>query len=223
MVISGTIYLIDENGIGILRNTLLNPVTGPRTVVFNMDDTSKELEEQFPQQATAATVLAPAPDAIYCEIDGDHEGFINLYYQYLESEAPSLMIASILTLLHKGFDVLLYTPALVEEDSIWTNTLIMNFYTRFGITIGTDAEHSFEYNPQYDPINAVYMYSKGFIDVFDFINSYGNGYPPFEIMDRLQSDLYQFSNKGDYMDFYWLIRRNANMGYPSLKAAVSFD
>ena len=77
MIISGTIYLIDENGIGILRNTLLNPDTGPRTVVFNMDDTSKELEEQFPQQATAATVLAPAPDAIYCEIDGDHEGFIN--------------------------------------------------------------------------------------------------------------------------------------------------
>jgi hypothetical protein len=89
------------------------------------------------------------------------------YNDYLEhDDSVQEFIATMLLFLHAGGQVLLYSPAMLEDGAGWLNTLMIFFYTRYGITIGTPT-NEFSYDPTYDGIVAEMLYNKGYIDVFD--------------------------------------------------------
>ena len=90
MTILGSIYIMDANHLETTKHNLsiyLPPKAGPgpnRILCMDMDETSDELEQLFPDKAMKATLLCPPPLAMYKEIDGDQEGFIRAYNEYLE-------------------------------------------------------------------------------------------------------------------------------------------
>lgn len=231
MNIIGTIYLVDEPNIDVLKRNLMNiPPPGGRLATgtimcMDMDETDNMLELWFPEHCQKATLLCPPPLAMYKEIDGDLEGFIQAYNEYLDyDESVQDFIASMLLYLHIGGDILLYTPSHIEDDAIWVNTLVMYFFTRFGITIGTSATNQAAYDPRYDSVVAVFIYSKGLMDVFDFVNSYLNPYPDPSIVERLCMDLSRFCGPGDNpMELYdSMITSLTCYGTPLLRPAVVF-
>lgn len=203
MIILGTIYLVDEPHIDVLKQNLMSipppegrPATGTM-LCLDMDETDNLLEMWFPQHCQKATILCPPPEAMRAEIDGEQEKFIQIYNNYLEYDpVVQDLIASLLLFLHLGGNILLYTPSYIEDDAIWINVLCMFFYTRFGITIGTSISGSAGYDPNYDSSNAVFMYSKGVMDPFDFIASNPELYPNSQIIDQLCCDLAPYCHSG---------------------------
>jgi len=230
--IIGTMYLIDEPHIDVLKSNLAStppPGKGVATgtmLCMDMDESDNMLELWFPDHTQKATILCPPPIAMYKEIDGDQEGFIEEYYRYLDyDDSVQDFLASMLLYLHIGGHILLYTPSHLEDDAIWLNTLVLFFYTRYGITIGTGASDPFRYDERYDVQIANFIYERGFMDVFDFINSSANPFPPFTVQEKLYTDLLPLCQPGDSpLDMYQLMVNSLLQdGAPIYKAAITFD
>ena len=233
MNIIGTLFVIDAPHIDLLKYQLAtNPppmgmLAGNRLLCMDMDETTNELEEQFPNHCMKATLLCPPPIAMYKEIDGDQEGFIEAYYDYLDhEESVQEFIATMLLFLHVGGNIILYTPAYMEDDPVWMNTLILFFFTRFGITIGTSPQNGFFYDQNYDNRISDILYQRRMIDVFDYINSTTYyPYPPLETYDQVMNDLSFFAGKDENPYDMFLIIKNSLLqnGVPIIKPAIVFD
>lgn len=232
MNILGTIFLIDEPHIDVLKSNLMtNPPPGHSIatgcmICCDMDESDNMLELWFPEHCQKATLLCPPPSAMYKEIDGDLEGFIQCYNEYLDYDnSVQDFIASMLLFMHLGGNILLYTPSHIEDDAIWVNTLMMYFYTRFGITIGTGPDKPCLYDPKYDSVVATLMYDRGVMDVFDYINSITDPYPDPKIQQRLTFDLLPFASPGENpLNLYYLMRDAINRnGIPVFIPAIRFD
>lgn len=235
MTILGTVYIIDPTQIDLLIHNLstnLSPATGigpNRLLCMDMDETSDDLEKDFPDHCIKATLLCPPPIAMYKEIDGDQEGFIRAYNEYLEYDSSvQEFITSMLYFLHTGGNIILRIPAYLEDDPIWVHTLIIFFYSRFGITIGTSPQNPFNYDTNYDNVIITLLYQRKMVDVFDFINSNTNIFPngfPAELYNQIVDDLMIFSGpNNDPMELYEFIKRNyLETGIPIIKPAIYFD
>lgn len=231
MNIIGNIHLIDDAHIDILQRELsTNPPPGGylatgTLLCMDMDETDDRLEQWFPNHCQKATLLCPPPIAMYKEIDGDEEGFIQAYNDYLDYD-PSVQdfVSSMLLFLHIGGNILLYTPSLISDGAIWINTLSMWFFTRYGVTIGTPMSKA-DYDPKYDGMIADMLYRKGLMNVFDYINSCVNPVPPLDIEEKLCLDLELFCPIGEHpMELYYHMRNSLfNNGIPVIKPAVMFE
>lgn len=232
MNILGTIYLVDEPNIEILKRELsTNPPPGGglatgTMLCIDMDESDNKLEQWFPYHTQKGTLLCPPPLAMYKEIDGDQEGFIQSYYEYLDyDESVQDFIASMLLLLHIGGRIMLYTPAYISDDTIWMNTLMLFFFTRFGITIGTSADRSFSYDAKYDGQVANFMYRRGVMEIFDYINSSTDLSCPPEFQDKVCIDLLPYCGPEDNpLQLFDLIKFNlSHYHVPITKSAIMFD
>ena len=234
MNIIGTMFLVDEANMNVLRNNLMSfppPGGGLATgtmLCIDMDDSDDSIEQQFPLHAQKGTLLCPPPSALYKEIDGDQEGFIMEYNMYLDND-PSVQdfIASMLLYLHIGGHILLYTPTPIDSDAIWLNTLQLFFYTRYGITIGTGINCPSSYDPSFDIKIANMLFAKSYMEVLDFIYSVGANSITMITGDLLSKVLYElepYCYPGDNpMDLLYCIRNNLLMGGPpAYKPAVMF-
>lgn len=234
MNIIGTMFLVDEANMNVLRNNLMSfppPGGGLATgtmLCIDMDDSDDSIEQQFPLHAQKGTLLCPPPSALYKEIDGDQEGFIMEYNMYLDND-PSVQdfIASMLLYLHIGGHILLYTPTPIDSDAIWLNTLQLFFYTRYGITIGTGINCPSGYDPSFDIKIANMLFAKSYMEVLDFIYSVGANSITMITGDLLSKVLYElepYCYPGDNpMDLLYFIRNNLLMGGPpAYKPAVMF-
>ena len=198
MNIIGTMFLVDEANMNVLRNNLMSfppPGGGLATgtmLCIDMDDSDDSIEQQFPLHAQKGTLLCPPPSALYKEIDGDQEGFIMEYNMYLDND-PSVQdfIASMLLYLHIGGHILLYTPTPIDSDAIWLNTLQLFFYTRYGITIGTGINCPSSYDPSFDIKIANMLFAKSYMEVLDFIYSVGANSITMSTGDLLSKVLYE--------------------------------
>ena len=177
MNINGVVYLVDVPNINVLKHKLSTtpPPNGGvimnTTLCLDMDETDNMIELWFPYHAQKATLLCPPPIAMYKEIDGDQEGFIQEYNKYLEpDQTVQEFIPSIILYLYRGGTVMIYSPSYIADETIWVNILMMYFYTRFGLKIGTSAQDGFYYDTRYDPSIAMYLYYHNMIPWQEFIS-----------------------------------------------------
>lgn len=210
MYVTGTMYLIDPPNIDYLKESLSRmpspPIPIPSTpgkglfcgtaLCLDMDETNigrySDLEMLFPNHYIPATTLCPIDDAVDHIRNGDQEGFIKAYNDYLDYDGIAQdEITTILYLLYKGVNIMLYTPTYIIDDT-WVNTLMTFFYTRFGIGIGVSRFEPFTYNPQYDIKIAMYLYIHNAIDVHEFISLAPIDLPDPSVVDKLGMDLIKY-------------------------------
>lgn len=232
MNIIGNIYLVDEPHIEMLKRELsMNPAPGGglatgTMLCIDLDETDNTLEQMFPFHCQKGTLLCPPPKAMYREIDGDQEGFIQEYYAYLDyDESVQDFIASMLLFLHIGGNIRMYTPSYIEDDTIWMNTLLLFFFTRYGITIGTSAERPAGYDSRYDGQIANMMYRHGVMEIFDYVNSCTEMIAPYEFQDKICQDLLPYCGPEENpLDVFAHIRYSLTQeGKPITKPALIFD
>ena len=234
MNIIGTLFVIDAPHIDLLKYQLANNLppmgllTGNRLLCMDMDETTEELEKEFPDHCMKATILCPPPIAMYKEIDGDQEGFIQAYNEYLEyDDSVQEFIATMLYFMHIGGNILLNIPSYLEDEPIWVHTLMMFFYTRYGISMGIMDQSYFSYDDKYDDIIITLLYQKKMVDVFDFINCNTNPYPTFPpiLYNQIIDDLMVFSGPDNNpIDLYTLMKESyITTGIPITKPVVYFD
>ena len=152
-----------------------------------------------------------------------------VYNEYLEYDSSvQEFIASMLYFMHIGGNIVLNIPAYLEDEPIWINTLILFFYSRYGINIGTSPQNLFNYDINYDNIIITLLYQKKMVDVFDFINS--NTYMssnnlPIELYNQVVNDLIILSGlDNNPMILYEFIKNNyLKTGIPIIKPAIYFD
>jgi len=230
MNIIGTMYLVDEKHIDVAKQAMAtNPppmgaLSKGSVLCMDMDETTNELEMQFPDHTAKATILCPPPCIILKELDGDAEGFIEGYNAYLDNdESVQEIIASILMFLHMGGNVLLYSPAFIDDDVVWLNTLMLYFFTRYGISIGTPTSN-FSYDPRYDEVIASTLYKAGYIDVFGYINCSPEQIPGMDVQEKVYMDLLPVCGPGEVpMDIYMQVKNSLLMyGKPVIKPAITF-
>lgn len=235
MILTGTMFIIDEPHLDVLKANLsrMPPpgIHGPQlaactALCMDMDETDNMLEMWFPDHCQKATLLCPPPAAMYKEIDGDMEGFIKEYNEYLDYDSNvQEFIGSMLMYLHVGGNVMLYTPSHLEDDSLWTNTLILFFFTRYGITIGTSNTNPYAYDPRYDGVIADSLYGNGYIDIMEYLNlSDPNMQHSLEVYNRLKYDLTPMCPGEDPMKFYYTAKNLINTtGSPVFSPAIVFN
>jgi len=232
MNILGTIYMMDEPRLDVLRgwlNTTPPPMGNMATgtmICMDMDETDNKLEVEFPDHCQKATLLCPPPLAMYKEIDGDEEGFIQAYNEYLDYDSSVQdFIASMLMYLHMGGHIFMYSPSYIDDCPIWLNTLMLFFFTRYGITIGTSESNGSMYDQRYDGVIADLLYRKGFMNVFDYINSNTSNILDSDIEEKVCLDLEPFTPIGEHpLEMYRYMKDSLlKYGLPIIKPAVIFE
>ena len=233
MNIIGTMYLVDEPNIDVLKNALstMPPPNTPGVPIKNtimcldLDEGDNMLELWFPDHCQKATILCPPPLALYKEIDGDMEGFINEYNYYLEMDsAVQEFIASILFYSHHGGSTIIYIPCHMEDDSLWVHTLTSFFLTHYGISIG-GLKYQFSYDPTFDNTIAAFLYTMGWMDIYDYaISSPSQLIPSLYIKQKIIEDLGPIAGPDvDPLELYSYMRyAMARTGNLILKPAVTF-
>lgn len=218
--------MIDEPHVDIIRMELSEPPIGPGVLCLNMNEGDMTLEQEFPDRCQTATILLPPTEALIKEIDGDQEGFINIYNEYLSSEDIMQFITAMIYFLHIGGKILIYTPADLDTDAILTNTLIIYFYTRFGISIGTSEKNGFDYDARYDGVIADLLYQYDRLNVFEYINLSGPFTPSPEVQNKILYDLTPYCDPydPDPLELYRIMKNSLLLdGQPITKPAVMFE
>ena len=199
MNILGTLYLTDN------KNVVINAILNPSRFTICMDtsetgnvEEDNMLHQMFPGNVQKATILNAPPKAVYAEIDGEHERFIELYNEYLDSPEVTDFIVAMLSHMHRGYerDIIIYVPNF-NEDSVWINVLLINIFTRFGIHIGTSPQDFFSYNPDYDQVIADALYQYNYIDIFDYIASNAVGNISSCVYEKALYELAPFCDSGE--------------------------
>lgn len=235
MNIIGTMFLVDEAHMDVLQSNLSSmappgsPVPAGNTMLcIDMSDDDNRIEQWFPNHTQKGTLLTPPPSALYKQIDGDQEGFIVEYNNYLDNDQSVRdFVASMMYFLHVGGHILLYSPTELDSGAIWLNTLQLWFYTRFGINIGTGAQSPFTYDQNYDYIVANELYGRlGAMNVLDFVYSIAADITKVDPMNmqKFYQEMEPFVMAGeDPFSILQFIRINLlTGGSPAYKPAVMF-
>lgn len=226
MNILGTLYLMDNRDLVI--NSILNPARF--TICMDTSETGDPeqdnlLSSMFPGNVQRATILNAPPKAVYAEIDGEHDKFIELYNEYLDSPAVTDFIAAMLSHMHRGYerDIIIYIPN-YTEDAVWVNVLMINIFTRFGIHIGTSANDFCTYDSRYDQVIADTLYQFGYIDIFDYIASSTTSTIPYNVLDKAMYELAPFCEPGEDQNMLFArLKMHQNMtGRAIMAPAVIF-
>lgn len=166
LYLNGSIYIVTEKML--LQKNMYNINT--RNTILCMDEQESELYKIYGDECIPATVLLPPPDAVYCQIDGNMDGFINGYNNWLYSDTVQEYIGYLMLLLHSGVNIFLYIPDF-DNESIWCNILLNFFAFEYGLIIGTDINSPFINNdiPDIKFKRASIMYLCDCISMEDFI------------------------------------------------------
>lgn len=221
MIIPGTLYLTDSKEL--VYQSITNPTNVQRCMVIDLDEQSNELEEAFPRDAVIGTALLPPPSAVFREIDGDHDGFVEEYLLSLRSENVMDYISSVLLMVYSGINTLIYVPCF-SEDSVWINILLTFFETDFGFHIGTSATNGFAYDSTKDinVLNTMFLYNC--IDVLSYLRDippYYNNHPPF-LVAKISRELSMYCGDDNpskaYYEYMNILQKN-----PRAMPAVIFE
>lgn len=176
MMLIGTFYLAED--INFVRAVLSDP--NSRTLCMSVDEADDTLEQEFPRLVQKSTILCAPPSAIYKEIDGDADGFVSDYLNYLNSPGVVDFLSAMLYYMHTGGNILLYIPQ-YTEDSIWVNVLCNYLNANYGIIAGSSAEKPYYYDQGYDFKNLELLYEYGYMSMWEFIASLPPDYNAIDI------------------------------------------
>ena len=200
MIITGTLNITSNENFAasfIMQN--------PRSMVCILDDTTSNLERSFPNNTISLPILLPTRSALEKEIDGDRNGFIREYSQWLDcSETVKGNISAIILALSRGIHVLFVIPY-YEPDSLWINQLCQFFLIRYGIHIGSiDGNIPFNVNNSID--NQINLSNRLYIDNIIDCTTFIASLPELKITDnfvyqKLQWDISKYYPQNTPTDY----------------------
>lgn len=167
-IFQGTMYVVDSERV-ILG--CINAAPYLNHVVLNVSENKDEDISQSPYLqgiVQDSTILCPPPSAVYMEIDGNTNGFIDCYREYLYSPEVRSFILMALFGMYRGMRLYLYLPEFTNE-SIWIGVLIGHLKDVYGIDVGLIGK-KFAFDDQYSEDILCEWYARNFIDVFEFIS-----------------------------------------------------
>lgn len=105
------------------------------------------IEPGYNEKFTVATSLIPDYQAMALQVDGNIDGFIQLYMASLNSKAAMDMMSVILVCLYKGINIIFYLPP--EASGLnFVQYLLQYIELNFGITTQTKTTQ-FVYKPEF--------------------------------------------------------------------------
>lgn len=133
----------------------------------------------------SASVLMPDLIGMEADINGTPLEFRDKYFNYLNSEIPKSMIATIITALYQGKNIILFVPP--EANGLNYPMVLLDYICTFhGITVSCpDKRISFNYNPAFDLTNADCMYAFSTIGPAEYLMIAG---PNFDMISKLCYD-----------------------------------
>lgn len=135
---------------------------------------SGNIQEQDPfiqaTNASLVSVLLPPPSASMMEMDGNIQGYLETYYNHLNSGNAFMFVCVILRAVYNGINVILYTTP-EEHELSFMNTLAEMFQRQFGITPGNgNTPYYFDYN--YFTVILEIMYMNDMMTADELLFSY---------------------------------------------------
>lgn len=142
--------------------------------IILIGEPDKDLMVEF--NAISGSLFMPPYEAVMEEMDGNIDGFRNLYYHHLYSNECQEYIALIFRALYEGKKILLYLSK-DESELMYSRVLIEYFASVFGLMISVSPERPANFNQQFANIvcDLLYLY-----DLFS-INEY--------FMNRIESPI----------------------------------
>lgn len=132
-----------------------------------------------------ASILMPDLIGMEADINGTPQEFRDKYFSYLNTEGPKSMIATIITALYQGKNIILLIPP--ESEGLDYPIVLMDyFFTCHGITVASSERGVvFGYNPGFDLLNADCMYAFSTIGPAEYLFIAG---PNFDMINKLCYD-----------------------------------
>lgn len=132
-----------------------------------------------------ASVLMPDYMCMEADINGSIQEFQNKYYYYLQTEEPKAMMATLITALYKGINIVIFVPQ--EASGLRYPKMLLSFIQNFhGIVVESrQLGVAFAYNPAYDKNNADFLYSYSLISPAEYLMLAG---PRFDMLSKLCFD-----------------------------------
>lgn len=227
MIVRGTVYMTDD--LDLIFKALSDPMNraqGRSIMALSLDEMDSELERQYPYDAFKATCLLPPPTAIFHQIDGDTNAFVEEYTIYLQSDVVTDFLSAVFKSLVNGVNIMMYTPSF-GEDIVWINIFLQFMENYYGIHIGTSATNNFIYNPNFDIPLANTMYFYNAMDIIEFMIYTPDNYVviPNHLVSKIAYDLRGLvGDKENPMDIFFEMRKIYH-GCPNpvtLKPGITF-
>lgn len=113
------------------------------------------------------TLLVPSYRALSLLVDGRERDYENMYLKDLFSPSAVESFASIMGLLYYSSNVVLLFPS-ENSDLNYSNILLTHLQRVYGITAQTKSTY-FNYDPNFDPVNARLLYLYNIIPPTDYV------------------------------------------------------
>lgn len=180
-MLKGTMYITDD------KDICINSINNPASILLTLEE-GNSIFNLSNNNITKATILLPPPDVSIMAVDGNAELCTNTYYAYLHLPHVSEFIATIMMVLYRGGNIIIYYPK--DEFSELFSGLLTNFFMiTYGIMIGNRGIE-YRYDPSFEPINLSTLYSNGFLSPNDFLKEYPVGVPiSNELINKLINEL----------------------------------
>lgn len=165
-MMNGTLNIITDPQL-IMQSTVGSPNIKVLVISGNMNES-----DQFIQATNASlvSVLLPPPSASMMEMDGNIQGYLESYYEYLNSGHAFMFVCVILRAIYNDINVVLYTTP--EESQLSFMSVIAQFFqNQFGITIGT-IDQPYQFNPNYFSMILEIMYLNNMMTADELLYSY---------------------------------------------------
>lgn len=227
MFLSGSIEFTES--INVIDDCIRNNLQNQRTdiMILNFEETDSSLSKRFPQMVFNATILLPPASAIYEEINGNREAFINEYISFLSSDsAASEYISLILYSLHTGCHIVLYIPNM-KENMVWLNILSSYFLNQHGVFISNSVGVPSLYDNNFDIKNVTVLYNCAFIPIQEFMIFTPNGYRPdmndLMTWSKIRTDIAPYVyNPNEIVDTFVRMKQSLHIN-PNVQQSISFD
>lgn len=190
--------------------------TIPNTKIISLDEdnTYPEIDPKINNGVIHGTILLPAPEVLWAEIDGDEYKFNSLYFEQLMSINISEFIYTLIGYLYRGGNIIIYT----ENISTSIRYLIDFFQNAYGIHMATSESNPFTFDLTCVPMWAIGIYSLGIITPFEFLKEFPiDAEISKDIYTKLIVDINPYSELNNYyekIDYINLLRKNKANGCP---------
>ena len=125
------------------------------------------IDPYYKDKFIVASILVPDYTTMSMQVDGNEDGFVQMYTAALNSRAGVEMIAAILACLYKGTNILFYIPQ--EALSLnYVQYLLMFFEYNYGVTAQTKTTQ-FSFNSVFTTKVAQLLYLENLITAYEFI------------------------------------------------------
>lgn len=128
---------------------------------------SISLPQEYKDKFVVATSFVPDYQTMSLMVDGNENGFIQMYISSLGSKAATEMMSAILACLYRGITVIFYLPP--EASGLnYVGYLLEYIQMNYGITTQTKTTQ-YSFNPQFSGVVSELLYLNDLINSQEFL------------------------------------------------------